>query len=249
VPDALADVPLAIFAALAAYFLAVWIVGRRASSLVLFAAFGAFAAWTKNEGTVLVLALGVVAAIASASRRASTILPPLVATAVALGATLPWRLWTAAHDVHVDTPLSEGLHPSYLGDRLSRAGTISVDFGRHLGTVHSWFAAPYLLLGLSAVVFAAKSRRLAIYAVAAPLAAFVLFVWAYMIRNDPLGVHWLLNTSSSRTTMSIGLVALVLAFFELAMLLAPRARTTNAVTPAARTRIAHSEELPTPTSL
>jgi hypothetical protein len=249
VPDALADVPLAIFAALAAFFLATWLVDRRPTSLVLFAAFGAFAGWTKNEGTVLVLALGVVAGIAGASRRVSTVLPPLVATAAALGATVPWRLWTAAHDVHVDTPLSEGLRPSYLGDRLSRAGTISADFWRHLGSVHAWSAAPYLLIALSALVFATKSRRLAIFCLGGPIAAFVLFVWAYMIRNDPLGVHWLLNTSSSRTTMSIGLVALVLAFFELALLVAPRARTTKTVTAPARTRNAHSEELPTPTSL
>jgi len=40
-----------------------------------------------------------------------------------------------------------------------------------------------------------------------------------MIRNDPLGVQWLLNTSATRTTTSIGLLAAVLVFFEAATLL------------------------------
>jgi hypothetical protein len=219
VPEALADVPLAVFAALAAFFLAAWIADRRGGSLVLFAAFGAFAGWTKNEGTMLVAVLGLIAMGASVSRRPRTTLLPMVATAVALGATAPWRLWTAVHDLHVDTPLSEGLHLTYLRGRFSRADTIALDFWNHIGNAHAWFSAPYLLVALSVLVFTKSSRRLALFSVGVPAAAFGAFVWAYMIRNDPLGVRWLLDTSSSRTTLSIGLIAFVLAFFELTTLL------------------------------
>jgi hypothetical protein len=221
-PEALADVPLAVFATLAALFLATWIADRRGRSLVLFAAFGTFAGWTKNEGTMIVFVLGLTAVFASASRRPRTMLPALLATAIALAATAPWRLWTAARELHIDTPLGDGLRPTYLSGRFSRAGTIAVDFWHHLGDAHAWFSGPYLLAVLSVLVFLTTSRRLAIFSVGVPALAFVLFVWAYMIRNDPLGVRWLLDTSSSRTTLSIGLIAFVLGFFELAILLDPR---------------------------
>jgi hypothetical protein len=219
VPDALADVPVAVFSALAALFLAAWIVDRHGPALVLFAAFGAFAAWTKNEGSMLVLTLGIVGVAASVSRRPKTSLAPLLATAAALGATAPWRIWTATRGVHVDTPLGSGLHFGYLHARLPAAGTIATNFWDHVGNAHAWFAAPYLLVALSIVVFAKGRRRLAAFCLAAPAVAFVLFVWAYMIRNDPLGVQWLLNTSAARTTTSIGLLAAVLVFFEAATLL------------------------------
>jgi hypothetical protein len=110
----------------------------------------------------------------------------------------------------------------YLSGRFSRAGTIAVDFWHHLGDAHAWFSGPYLLAVLSVLVFLTTSRRLAIFSVGVPALAFASFVWAYMIRNDPLGVRWLLDTSSSRTTLSIGLIAFVLAFFELTILLYPR---------------------------
>jgi hypothetical protein len=219
VPDAQADVPLAVFAALAAFFVARWITDRDGSSLVLFATFGALAGWTKNEGSMLVLALGLIAAIACAGRRWRTSMIVLLASAAALLATAPWRVWTARHGIHVDTPLAAGLHPGYLRARLPRTGTIALDFWHHLGDAQAWFGAPYLLAVLSLVVFASRSRRLAIFAIGAPIIAFVLFVWAYMIRNDPLGLQWLLATSTARTTMSIGLVTLVLVFFQIAALL------------------------------
>jgi hypothetical protein len=44
--------------------------------------------------------------------------------------------------------------------------------------------------------------------------AFVFFVWAYMIRNDPLGIDWLLATSAYRTTASLGLIATMLVLVE-----------------------------------
>jgi hypothetical protein len=219
VPDAQADVPLAVFAALAAFFLADWIAGRDRSSLLLFAAFGALAGWTKNEGSMLVLALGLIAAIACADRRWRTTMITLLAATAALLATAPWRVWTARHGIHVDTPLLSGLHPGYLRSRLPRTGTIADDFWQHLGDAHAWFAAPYLLAVLSLVVFASRSRRLAIFSAGAPVLAFALFVWAYMIRNDPLGLRWLLDTSTARTTLSIGLVSIVLVFFQIAALL------------------------------
>lgn len=219
VPDAQADVPLAVFAALAAFFLADWIADRDRSSLALFAVFGALAGWTKNEGSMLVLALGLIAAIACAGRRWRTSMTALLAAGAALLATAPWRVWTARHGIHVDTPLSSGLHPGYLRDRLPRTGTIADDFWQHLGDAHAWFAAPYLLAVLSLVVFTSRSKRLAIFSAGAPILAFALFVWAYMIRNDPLGLRWLLDTSTARTTLSIGLVSLVLVFFQVAALL------------------------------
>jgi len=224
VPLALADVPLAVFSALAALFLAVWIVDRRGSSLALFGAFGAFAGWTKNEGTVLVLALGLLGVIACASRRPRTSLLPFAAAAAALAATLPWRVWTATHHAHLDTPLREGLRLGYLRDRLSSAHVVAGNFWDHVGNVHAWFAAPYLLAALSLLLVARGQRRLAVFALGAPAIAFLLFVWAYAIRNDPLGIQWLLQTSATRTMSSIGLLAAVLALFELTTLLGSPSR-------------------------
>jgi hypothetical protein len=213
--NALADLPLAIFTALGALFLAIWIVERRGSALALFTAFGAFAGWTKNEGTALVVAVGAVGVLACISRRPRSALLPLAATAAAVGATLPWRVWTHVHHVPLDVPLGQGLHPDYLRARLTVAHTVADDFWTRLGNTHLWFAAPYLLVLVSILLVFREQVRLAAFATAVPALAFVVFVWAYMIRNDPLGLQWLLETSAARTTSSIGLLATVLGFFAL----------------------------------
>jgi hypothetical protein len=80
------------------------------------------------------------------------------------------------------------------------------------------FGAPYLLAVLSIALIVTARCRIVVFSVAAPTIAFGLLVWAYTIRNDPLGIHWLLNTSAGRTTASIGLLTVTLVFTEATML-------------------------------
>jgi hypothetical protein len=213
------DLPVAIFITLAAFFLVTWIADRRGEALTCFAVFGAFAVWTKNEGAMFVLALGIAGMLASIGRDLKSVLRPLVATAAALAARVPWQIWTHVHHAHADTPLSPGFHFGYLRARFSTAHIVADDFWHRLSNVHAWFAAPYLLAVLSIALIIRGERRLVVFAVCTPIIAFVFLVWAYMIRNDPLGIHWLLGTSASRTTSSVGLLATTLVFVEVTSLL------------------------------
>jgi hypothetical protein len=220
--DAQADLPVSIFSGLAALFFALWLVDREVGQLVLFGAFCALAAWTKDEGTALVLALGVAGALACARPRSRLMLAPLAAAGAALASTLPWRIWTSVHHLGSQTPVGQGLRPGYVAGRLGTAGLVAGNFSHHLGDPRNWFAAPFVLLALSVVLFARGWVRLGVFSLVAPLLQFVIFVWAYTIRNDPLGIHWLLQTSASRTTGSIGLLMVVLVLFQLTMLLGSR---------------------------
>jgi hypothetical protein len=220
--DAQADLPVSIFSGLAALFFALWLVDREVGQLVLFGTFGALAAWTKDEGTALVLALGVAGALAWARPRSRLMLAPLAAAGAALASTLPWRIWTSVHHLGSQTPVGQGLRPGYVAGRLGTAGLVAGNFSHHLGDPRDWFAAPFVLLALSVVLFARGWVRLGVFSLVAPLLQFVIFVWAYTIRNDPLGIRWLLQTSASRTTGSIGLLMVVLVLFQLTMLLGSR---------------------------
>jgi hypothetical protein len=239
-----ADLPVAIFIALAGFFVVTWIADRRGDALACFAVFGAFAVWTKNEGAMLVLALGIAGLLASIGRDRKSVLQLIAATAAALAARLPWQIWTHIHHAHADTPLSPGLHVGYLRARLSTAQLVADEFWHRLSNVHAWFAAPYLLGALSIALIVKGQRRVVVFAVCAPLIAFILLVWAYMIRNDPLGIQWLLNTSASRTTASIGLLATTLVFVEMTSLLRERRRSVRTSSPGASNSRVPSGEAP-----
>ena len=223
VPDALADVPVAIFVSLAGLALGLWLLDRRPSWLPLFVIFAAAATWTKDEGAASVAGMAVAAAPLAVRRPVIRSLAPLIAavTAVVL-VLLPWEVWKSVKGATYDTNLRQGLSLRFIGTRGHAAARAIDAMWGQLGDVRLWLAIPYILI---AVVIAAfllrRGRRLALFSVLAPTLAFLLYVWVYAIRTDPLGITWTLDTTVTRVTTSIGLLAAALLAADLGVLAGP----------------------------
>src|SRR5207302_9926392 len=108
-----ADVPLAIYLALALLAAIGWLVLRSGFSLALFFVFASTAVAIKSEGVLeLALDLAIVSVAAWRVRRA---LVPLCATAaLAVGTSLPWYVWRSAHGISNVFSLHNALSPAYL---------------------------------------------------------------------------------------------------------------------------------------
>lgn len=108
--DVLADVPVALFAAVAAIYLIEWLEGGRSGRLIVAALAAAFLAWTKREGAVLAAALAVATLIVGrASGRARW---GALAVAAAAAASAPWYAYVASHgisDARYPAPSAAGL--------------------------------------------------------------------------------------------------------------------------------------------
>jgi hypothetical protein len=229
VPDALADVPVAIFAGLAAMSVANWTLRREPRWLVLAALFASAGAWTKNEGTMLLLCVGVVGAIVTLGRRWRV--PAGVAGATALAYLLfyPWRLWATSHGVQGWVPLTQGFSLHNLLERRGAAGAAFHNLWDQFASLDQWVALPYLsLAALALALVLRRGVRVSLFAVGVPAAAFAFYVWVYTISDQPLGLSWLLATSSSRVMTSVGLVSAALLPLQLGAVLLPRATTSIA---------------------
>ena len=208
VPDALADVPVAIFASLAAVAMASWLMDGRLSWLGLFVVFGAAAAWTKNEGTMLVACIGFCGTAAALGRRWRRAAVTAAATAVAYLLFYPWHSWLRSHHVAGWVPVYRGLNLHNIAQHRAEAVGAFHTLWSQLGSIDVWGGVPYLSLALLVVALVARRGvRVALFAVAAPALAFGFFVWVYAIADQPLGIAWLLATSSTRVVTSVGLMA------------------------------------------
>jgi hypothetical protein len=101
-----ADMPLAIFVALAGITAWLWVADADASSLALFALFAAAALATKLEGTpeiAVVAALAIALAATRGAPRRAAALGAASAAALLIG-LVPWRIWTMTHDIPATYP-------------------------------------------------------------------------------------------------------------------------------------------------
>jgi hypothetical protein len=106
-----ADVPLAIYLALAVLAGAGWLAERSGFALLLAFVFGATTIQIKSEGLLeLVLDLAILSALAWRARRALLPLGGVVALAFATSA--PWLVWRSRHDVTNVFSLRNALSPS-----------------------------------------------------------------------------------------------------------------------------------------
>jgi hypothetical protein len=198
--DAYADVPLALLVAAALTAGCRWALEREPWALRCAVLFLAAAALTKNEGLLyaaaVVLALLVVAA--GARRRL------LVASALVLVTLVPWRVFTALHDLHGgDYRLSDSLDPGWVAGRAGR-GPLAVErLLSELLDASRWS----LLLPLAV---AALSAGLLLGARRVPLAAAVFFAvslgclgWVYLV--SPLPLENYLDSSAPRVVSSLAL--------------------------------------------
>jgi hypothetical protein len=204
--SAYADVPLAVFVALAGVLGWRWLVLGDAAALRLFAVFAAGALATKVEGRLFVAALVLSLAAVSARDSLRRSCEPLAAGAVAaLVGIVPWWTWTHLH----------GIHGAYradlasLGRHVDRIGpTIASLLGHGLDPLQ-WLVV--LPSGVAAVVLAAwwrADRRTAALLSSAFLLSLVLLVVTYWATSYAFQAH--LRTSADRVVIAPVLLVAVL---------------------------------------
>jgi len=194
--NAYADVPMAMFACLGAISLGLWLHKNDTGFLVVGAIMLAATANVKNEGLATVVALLLVAGVIVLARKlqARTF---LVAVAGVVIASLPWRIWVAAHGIEGDMPVSQGLNPGFLLDRIERVRPTIEAMNAQLADQGRWL----YLLPLAGVLVAASlvsglGRRVAAFYLGSFLLIWAAFVWSYWI--SPNDLFWHLSTSVDR---------------------------------------------------
>jgi hypothetical protein len=156
---AYADVPLAIFFALAGVCAWRWLALSDRWALRLLALFAAATSATKFEGLVFVgaLLLVLVLLIASSSRRRAALTAAV--GLVALVGVVPWRLWMAAHDVEQYHSIAKGLDAETLWSRLDRVPTAAWALVREMLDPSSWLLLVPLALAAAVLAIAARERH------------------------------------------------------------------------------------------
>ena len=216
--SALADVPLAVFFALAGVAGRRWVEEGGTSPLVLAAVFAAAAVGTKVEGGVFVALLG--AALAVAAFRNGRPLRPLVlaAGAVVLSA-LPWELWSQAHAIGNAFSDAGGASPAALGRIPSATGSMV----RELADPSSWLALVALAgCGVALALVRRGTREAAFFTLAVVLGSLAAMVAVYWL--TPLDFDYHIATSVRRVITAPVVLAAAMAPLLLTWPQAQRAR-------------------------
>jgi hypothetical protein len=159
------------------------------------------AANTKNEGlvyaVVAVVGIGIGASFRIGWRRLGW---HLAALAAVIGAALPWRLWALAHHL-TDTefpPLHTVVSPSYLFDRIDRAGLAIDRIFDYITRTGSWhFLAPAFVA--IALVGLTRSRSRILAGTYAGIVVLCFFVLVGVYWASSIEIHFYLDTSAVRT--------------------------------------------------
>ncbi len=186
---AYADVPLALFFALAGVCAWRWLALGEHRALGLLALFAAATCATKFEGLVLVgaLLLVLVLLIAASSRRRAAL--TAVVGLVALVGVLPWRLWMAAHDVHQYHSIGQGLHPETLWSRLDRIPTAVWALLREMLDPSSWLLLVPVAVAAAALAFATRERRASALALGTAVVIVCALTAVYWVTALPFEFH------------------------------------------------------------
>jgi hypothetical protein len=202
-----ADVPLAIYLALALLAAVGWLALRSRFTLALFFVFAATAIATKSEGILeVVLDVAIVSVLAWRARRA--LLPLWGALAAAVTTTVPWFAWRAAHGVSNVFSLRDALSPSYLGDHTDLLRRALDVLGDHLTSVREWSLIVPLAVVLALAGFVRERRALWLAPVAFLGLGYLLFVWVTWA--DPQGAFRLIASSYRYVTPPIVLAGVFL---------------------------------------
>lgn len=171
-----ADVPLAIYLALALLAAVGWLAEQRPIALALLFVFGAAAVSIKTEGLFeLPLFLAILSLFAWRAGRA--LLPLWAACAGAVATAVPWLVWRSLHDVSNVFSIRDALSPSYLGDRTDLLHSAADILGHDFTSIRQWSLILPLTIALGAAA-ALRDRRIVWLAPAVGLlAAYALFVW------------------------------------------------------------------------
>jgi len=227
-----ADVPLAIYLALAVLAALGWLAERSGFALLLTFAFAATAIQVKSEGLLeLVLFLAILSVLAWRAGRA--LLPLWGTVLAAFAASVPWLVWRSKHDVSNVFSLRNALSPSYLRHHTALLhGGVRI-LGDHLTSVHEWSLLVPLAVVLG-VIAAIRDRRLVWLAPPAFLGfGYAFFVWISWA--DPEGAFRLVASAYRYVTPPIVLAAAFLPLLA-ERIVSPRPNTTGDASASAATK-------------
>jgi hypothetical protein len=219
--SALADVPIAIFLALAALCAWRWLADGEAGDLCLLALFSVAALSAKAEGLVFTVALflALVPLVARHSWRRAGL--TVVAAGVALLTLVPWRLWVSHHDIPGFIGVRRAFSPDFLASHTGYVRPTVESLLREIFDPRSW-----LLLVPAALVAAAIGLRwgrrregsvLALGVFGLCFLGMVLIYW-----STYQDINFLLGRSASRVVTSPVLMLAALAPLSLASALEGR---------------------------
>lgn len=209
--SAYADVPLAVFFALAGLSALRWVEQRDTTSLALVTLFAAAALATKMEGQIYAAAL-FVALVLVAWRRArasarDAALAGICAFAVGI---IPWRIWTSIQDVEgvysTETLLRRLSEPDSLGASLERAAVATVSLAAELLDPTSWLVIVPVAVAAGGWALLREGSRdgplVALITLALGFGGLVVVYWL-----TPFPLEWHLDRSASRVVTGLVLFA------------------------------------------
>ena len=171
-----ADVPLAIYLAVAILAGAGWLPERSPFALVLLFVCGSAAVAIKAEGLFeLLLFLGILSLFAWRAGRA--LLPLWGACAGAVATLMPWLVWRSMHGVANVFSIQDALSPSYLSDRTDLLRSAVHILGDDFTSIRQWSLILPLTVALGAAAVLRDRRVVWLAPAVGLLAAYGLFVW------------------------------------------------------------------------
>ena len=212
--DPQADFLLDYFFALAALFVAFWLVEREPWLLATASVFMAAALLTKREGQLLVACI-VLAAVVGSWRQWRFALPRLaLASVVAISAAVPWRIWFSSRDLTGELPAAGALA---LFDHLDRGwpafeSAITTIFDYDLWLVVVPLVGVAVVLAYVAGARILPTYTLTLYALAT--VGFTWVLWSFTELELPLvqdeSVNPMVRLSGSLAIVSAALLPLLL---------------------------------------
>ena len=229
--SAYADVPLAIFFALAGMFAWRWLADGDRRDLVLLALFSAAALATKMEGLVYIGALFFVATILAGRQSRGKAGAILLAGGAALVGIVPWRIWTLQHGIEgvysSGTFLGNATDPGFLAEHVGRIPLVLGTLVFELLDPRSWLLLVPMALVATGLALRHSPRRdgavLLLGTVAVALAGLLAI---YVL--SPFDVSWHLDRSAWRVVTGLVLFSAVLMPLLLAQALQRAERETSA---------------------
>ena len=201
-----ADVPVAVFVALAAVAGWRYVATGERRNVWLFALMSGAALSTKVEGEVFIGVVFLLVLIFAALAR-RPLRPFVLALGWCLLSIVPWQIWISAHDVHSVTPLRQSLSPSFLASRTDRIWPW-VHWLLRQSVDADWVAILPIAVAASVVVLVVRRRgAAALLPIAVLLGIFLGLTWGYMAR--PLGIQEILATAGRRTLSTLVVTAAV----------------------------------------
>lgn len=202
-----ADVPLAVYLALAVLAAALWLTTGERFFVGVAAVAAAAAASIKVEGTpqlIVLVALPTLLVWPIVRRRGAVLLTALVA---AWATSVPWLVWRALHDVPSAFSLRNAIDPGYLVDRAARISPSAEAVATSLAG-RDWPLIVPVFFALTILGFVFERRALWLLPAGVFGACFALWVWTYWAGSIPLD-FWL-ETSAYRVVDGLLLATAVM---------------------------------------